>query len=415
MNAKFAQIRAETLKLHRHIGLRAALTPVAMALGIMLTNPASAGDGKEMKRRETKGILMKTFVSSLVFAIAALSYAQAHAGYGFVWADNPYAAFYEPSPSYSFNTGSTNSISRLGTGHYRVRFGGLGSNTGNVQVTSYGGGSGHCKVEQWFWSGADEMVDVRCFAADGIPEDNMYVVTFDSDKFSWAERAYLWNNLPSRSGTPDPNYQFVRGATLGTVTFNRTGNYTVRLPIGGSGTGDRGIAHVTAYGTDAVYCVWDSFTRNPTTVANIRVRCYDPSGAPANSMFSLSYGRYAPLEASTISYAHADQPQAASYMARADRSGAVRNECLPPSDSIQVTRNEVGFYTVSFPTFHFSPDFKDTVMVTANGSGARRCNVLGWFGTGSNTEVNVFCTDATGTALDSRFGITYATNEFCIE
>jgi len=42
MNAKFA----ETLKLNRHIGLRAALTPLAMALGFMLSNPALA-DGKE--------------------------------------------------------------------------------------------------------------------------------------------------------------------------------------------------------------------------------------------------------------------------------------------------------------------------------------------------------------------------------
>lgn len=38
MNAKFAQIRAEILKLNQHIGLRAALTPFAMALGV-LTQP----------------------------------------------------------------------------------------------------------------------------------------------------------------------------------------------------------------------------------------------------------------------------------------------------------------------------------------------------------------------------------------
>lgn len=47
MNAKFAQTRAETLKLNRHIGLRVALTPFAMALGFMLSNPALGADGKE--------------------------------------------------------------------------------------------------------------------------------------------------------------------------------------------------------------------------------------------------------------------------------------------------------------------------------------------------------------------------------
>jgi hypothetical protein len=371
---------------------------------------------------------MRTLVSSIAFAVAGLFYAQAHAaGYGFVWANNPQATIYEPDPRYSFSTtgfmatGRTNSISRLGTGHYSVQFSGLASNTGNVQVTSYGGRSGHCKVAGWGPSGADELVEIRCFAADGAPQDNLYVVTFDSDESTpWAERAYLWNNLPSSSGTPAPEYQSGEGSALGTITFNGTGDYTVNLPIGDLGIRERGIAHVTAYGTDAVYCVWHPFADIPTTVATINVRCYDPSGAPANSMFSLSYGRFAPLEANTISYAHADQPQAASYIVPADRSAAVSYQCWSggPSDSIQVTRNDVGFYTVTFPTIAFAlgtQPRKDTVMVTASESGAHRCHVRGWYGAGSNTKVDVLCTNAAGTALDSMFGITYATNQFCIE
>ena len=371
---------------------------------------------------------MRISISSLAFLIVASFYTQAHAGNGFVWADKPFDVSYEPDPRYSFSTGGkpdpsysvssdTNSISRLGTGYYQVRFGGLGSDTGNVQVTSYGSSSSsYCKVGYWSPDGADELVDIRCFSANGDPEDNQYVVTFDNDKTTpWGERAYLWNNLLSGSGTPEPSYQFVHGSTLGTVTFNSTGDYTVQLPIGSSDTEDRGIAHVTAYGNDAVYCVWDSFTSDPTTVATIRVRCYTPSGDPADSMFSLSYGRYAPLEANTISYVHADQPQTDSYMARADQSGAVRIECHSPSDSIQVTRKDIGSYTITFPIFPFpGPTFQDTVMVTAKGSDARRCTVVDWLEVGSNTEVNVFCTNAAGVALDSEFGITYATPESCI-
>jgi hypothetical protein len=357
---------------------------------------------------------MKTVISTIAFAIVTLFYAQAHAGYGFVWAHNPQAAIYEPDPAYSFSTGGTNSISRQGTGIYQVRIGGLGSNTGNVQVTAYGGGSSYCKVAQWLPSGADELVDVLCFAANGEPEDNRYVVTFDNDKLSWwGSRTYLFNDLSNSSGTPNPTYQFVPGSTLATVRFNSTGSYTVRLPREDSDSQDHGIAHVTAYGTDAVYCVWSAFTRNSNGVTKLGVRCYDSSGAPANSLFSLSYGRYAPLEAHTISYAHADQPRTASYIPLADRRGAVRTECHPPSDSIQVTRNGVGIYRVTFPT-SLGPTFKDTVMVTANGAGGRRCKVGGWSAAEANTEVDVFCTTAAGTPINSKFGITYATNEFCI-
>jgi hypothetical protein len=47
MNAKLARILAETMRLNRHIGLRAAVTLFTMALGVMLANPALAVDGKE--------------------------------------------------------------------------------------------------------------------------------------------------------------------------------------------------------------------------------------------------------------------------------------------------------------------------------------------------------------------------------
>jgi hypothetical protein len=50
MNAKFAHIRAEIMKLNnfnRHISFRAALKSFIMALGVMLANPALAVDGKE--------------------------------------------------------------------------------------------------------------------------------------------------------------------------------------------------------------------------------------------------------------------------------------------------------------------------------------------------------------------------------
>jgi len=99
---------------------------------------------------------------------------------GYVWADQPSSASYTPSPAYSFNSaGGANSITRSGTGSYRVRFGGLATSRGHVQVTAYGPTSaGRCQLAGWSLSGSDQLVDVRCFDAAGVATDARYVVDF---------------------------------------------------------------------------------------------------------------------------------------------------------------------------------------------------------------------------------------------
>jgi hypothetical protein len=99
---------------------------------------------------------------------------------GFVWADNSTAASYTPSTTYSYNSsGGTITIERTGTGVYRVRFAGLGGHGkagGHVQVTAYGAGSETAKVQSWNSSGADFIVNVRCFDRVGSPIDTRYTV-----------------------------------------------------------------------------------------------------------------------------------------------------------------------------------------------------------------------------------------------
>jgi leucyl aminopeptidase len=97
---------------------------------------------------------------------------------GFVWANNPTAASYDPSPTYAYNgAGGAISVARTGAGVYRLKFAGLGGNGragGSVQVTSYGAGAHRCKVRSWGSSGIDFVVSVRCYDPGGELTDGQY-------------------------------------------------------------------------------------------------------------------------------------------------------------------------------------------------------------------------------------------------
>ncbi len=99
---------------------------------------------------------------------------------GYAWANDPASASYTPSTTYSFSSsGGAVTATRSGTGVYAITFAGLGGNGvagGNVQVTSYGAGSEHCKVASWGSSSANFAVNIRCFNAAGAAVDSRYSV-----------------------------------------------------------------------------------------------------------------------------------------------------------------------------------------------------------------------------------------------
>ena len=102
-------------------------------------------------------------------------------GSGYALADRPTApSRYLASSAYSYSSSSRPIvILRRRPGIYQVMFIGLGGNGrpgGNVQVTAYGDGPEHCKVADWDSSGADFIVDVRCFGRDQQFSDAQYSV-----------------------------------------------------------------------------------------------------------------------------------------------------------------------------------------------------------------------------------------------
>jgi hypothetical protein len=100
---------------------------------------------------------------------------------GYVWADQPSAASYTPNTTYQYNSAGTsvnNTITRSSAGVYQVRMPKLAGAEGTVHVSAYGPGTSECKVSSWGASGADQLVNVRCFTTGGAPVDSMFTATY---------------------------------------------------------------------------------------------------------------------------------------------------------------------------------------------------------------------------------------------
>ena len=231
------------------------------------------------------------FMILAVFTLSNLASAQKS---GYVWANNPSSASYTPSAPFSFNsTGGAINITRSGVGTYAVRFNGLGGGAvsgGNVLVTSYGSGSGTCKVASWSSSGADFTANVRCFNSTGTAADSMFTVrvVWNNPAPAFKKNGYAWaDNASGASYTPNATFSF--NSTGGAINITRSGvgTYAVRFNGLGGGAVSGGNVQVTAYGSGSETCKvvsWSStgadFTAN--------VRCFNSAGGNADTRYSIN-------------------------------------------------------------------------------------------------------------------------------
>ncbi len=169
-----------------------------------------------------------------------------------------------------------------------------------------------------------------------------------------------------------------------TATHLGTGSYSFTFPNSGIGTG--WAAQATAYGVTTNYCnvvCW--------SLGAVNVQCYNSSGGPADSEFSV-------LAVSTgndknIAYTLANAPSTASY-------AAPTGYFLNPGGAINITRSATGTYMVAFAGLTAGGG---DVQVTAYNSNAI-CYSAGWNGVGT-FDANVDCVDPSGNPIDSGFVI----------
>ena len=211
------------------------------------------------------------------------------------------------------------------------------------------------------------------------------------------EHGWVWaNQTATASYTPSPGYQYNSTGATNRVTRSSTGSYAVRFTgLAGSG----GNVQVTAYGSDAAYCKsagWGS--SGSDLLAN--VRCFRADGSLVDSRFNALFYREQISSGSggTTAYLWANASTSADY---APASGYSYNDTGATN---RVRRSATGSYTAELPGI---TNADASVLVTAYGSNADRCQAAGWYVLLGSTYVSVHCTDASGHPGDTPFNLSY--------
>lgn len=323
----------------------------------------------------------------------------------YLWADQPAAASYTPSPTYSWNdTRPDPTIVRSGPGEYTVRLEGLaplGSESGHVQVATYGTAARRTKVRGWNAIGNDMLVLVRTMDMSGAPADARFTLSYveraapiDAEQGSGA---HVWaNNATASSYTPSADYTDSNGheGPSGAERIRRvgTGNYLVDLPDVAPSSSST--VQVSGYGTDDSYASIANWADNGCGGTRVRVRTYDPSGAAADARFTLQYLTNRPADQREVAWAWVSPfGQGQSFTPLASYSfapgGAVTVDRLPG------TQNE---FVVRFPGIDVAGG---SVLATAYG-GNHTAVVESWYAFGNETRVTIALYTPNGAAANDR-------------
>ncbi|MFZ1411485.1 MAG: hypothetical protein WAS07_08505 [Micropruina sp.] len=212
--------------------------------------------------------------------------------WAYLWADQASAASYTPNPAYqASSTGRLATITRTATERYAVRLPGLALTGGVVQVSAYG--ANHtCRSLGWYPEATGLVAAVQCNDAGGFPVDGRFTLSFAAPTSDTGQLAHLWANQPTISSyVPDPMYSYNSRAAGNRMRRLGTGQYEATLNgLGASG----GHVQVTPYGEGNVRCSVLGW-RASGSAQLVNVGCRTPSGAAADSMFTLTFARGGPL------------------------------------------------------------------------------------------------------------------------
>jgi hypothetical protein len=209
-----------------------------------------------------------------------------------------------PRPAYSYNsTGSTNTVSSLGTGVYAVDLPGADLSRGTAHVTAYGPDNGYCNIGNWARRLPGTILEVRCFDRRGVLKDHPFTLSFGanvsllgtgptrvthgflSDGFSWVPRLgeaeHQYNsaghtNTVIRAGSPLGRPSFVGSYQLFIGSLVPPGDTPYPLPI------------AVAYGSNA-HCRPVGFSAGLEGL--IWVACTMPGGLETDSAFVVQLAR----------------------------------------------------------------------------------------------------------------------------
>ena len=314
---------------------------------------------------------------------------------GYLWAASPTSASYTPSNAYSFNgSGGPMTVTKVAgtTGRYVVRFSGLSALLGTrntVRVSGFGNDATYCKPV-----GARlvrDSVEVRCYRmGTGAAANTRFTVLvtrgYAGRAFAFAHQPTAASYSPAAAGSWNP-------AGTSTVTRLGIGHYQVdfrglgnQLP---SGVG--GHVQVSGVGTGKAHC--KAYAAIPGWDVTVYVRCYTPSGAPADSKFTVLFT----LPAAHLAYAFAEQASATKYKPHATYASN------PADGLIEITHDATGSYEITWGNVDSHIIDEGSVQVMAYGQDGAQC-MPNFF---AGSRVSVVCFAANGTLVDARFTVLF--------
>lgn len=321
---------------------------------------------------------------------------------GYVWADRASDPSYTVTNGYWYNSaGGAIQIERPSAGVYAVRFVGMAVSGGIAHARPYGSGNtAICTVANWRPSGADEVVNIRCFDASGVPADTRFTANFTNRPSAVGTYAYLWANQASPAFdvpyTPSATYSYDSTGVAPQVWRQSVGVYmmvigavSAHYPL----TDDDGVYQITAYGKNAVRC--EVHGENDETPPPIGVFCKDANGVPADTRFSVTYAHSVSIQGSGVAAANANWRHFADDPVGSWTIEGYWNTGGAPT----LTRLAAGQYRVTFPGFLVVGGH---AYAGSRGDPSSYCHVAWW----SWTTVDVHCFhNVTDTAVDSDFNV----------
>ncbi|MCG8555699.1 MAG: hypothetical protein MJD61_10500 [Proteobacteria bacterium] len=206
-----------------------------------------------------------------------------------------------------------------------------------------------------------------------------------------AVRAYVWANNPTApSYTPDPTYS---NNPNGRIHIQRRSQGRYDVTFAGVAR-RRSNVQVTSYGSGATYCKVLHWSSHGSDLV-VSVGCFGRRGRPRDSQYTVL--ALAGGTGPRMAYAWASRPGTASYPADQTYS---HNQGGP----VQIRRNGLGVYDVTFPRLAQNKQRGSTVQVTAYGPGDNYCKVGHWSRRG-DLVVRVLCFHSNGGAADAQFTI----------
>lgn len=343
-----------------------------------------------------------------VVAAVALGGGQAAAltpdryGFAYLDTDNPVGAYVPPLARQWNSAGPPISVTQPGpVGQYRVRIPGAAAAAGVAHVTAVNRTGQWCQVEDYLPSGADEVVDVRCFLPGGVPSRSRFAVLFStSSGVLPAATAYASLRVTPGGGIV-ATYNSVGAPN--TVTYLGGGDYRVFLSAVGGAPALNGMVQVTARGTVPARCKVSAWTTTPNG-QDLRIRCFDSGIVPTPSAWTLSYqskraitGALAPPNR----FAHVFDTLGAPAVPYNSLGGAVA-----------VGAGGLGLRTVDFSAVGTQPDH---MQVTAYGAGPQYCGMAQpWTTSGGAVSLRyVICfSGAAGAPLTTQPSLVTYTSRF---